>query len=136
MPAPAYPLLDKIADPGDLRRLPRADLPVLARQLLTTIAEHSHSEINRLTVLNRDILGLRRDELDEEPTALVANLPYNIAVPALLHLMAEFPSIRTVLVPLVAWSRVALGRHTIRQVISGALVAVVCATAVLRAYGF
>ncbi|KUI44015.1 16S rRNA methyltransferase [Mycobacterium sp. IS-1590] len=72
--------------------------PVLARQLPTTIAEHSHSEINRLTVLNRDILGLRHEELDEEPTALVANLPYNIAVPALLHLMAEFPSIRTVMV--------------------------------------
>lgn len=72
--------------------------PVLAQQLPTTIAEHSHSEINRLTVLNRDILGLRRDELDEEPTALVANLPYNIAVPALLHLMAEFPSIRSVMV--------------------------------------
>ncbi|MCV7021981.1 16S rRNA (adenine(1518)-N(6)/adenine(1519)-N(6))-dimethyltransferase RsmA [Mycolicibacterium novocastrense] len=72
--------------------------PVLARQLPTTIAEHSHSEINRLTVLNRDILGLRREELGEEPTALVANLPYNIAVPALLHLLAEFPSIRTVMV--------------------------------------
>ncbi|SEH66270.1 dimethyladenosine transferase [Mycolicibacterium rutilum] len=72
--------------------------PVLARQLPTTIAEHSHSEINRLTVLNRDILLLRRAELTEEPTALVANLPYNIAVPALLHLLAEFPSIRTVMV--------------------------------------
>nr|CRL73770.1 dimethyladenosine transferase [Mycolicibacterium malmesburyense] len=71
--------------------------PVLARQLPTTVAEHSHSEINRLTVLNRDILELRHEEL-EEPTALVANLPYNIAVPALLHLMAEFPSIRTVMV--------------------------------------
>ncbi len=64
---------------------------MLARQLPTTIAEHSHSEINRLTVLNRDILLLRRAELTEEPTALVANLPYNIAVPALLHLLAEFP---------------------------------------------
>lgn len=72
--------------------------PVLARQLPTTIAEHSHSEINRLTVLNRDILGLRREELDDEPTALVANLPYNIAVPALLHLLAELPSIRRVMV--------------------------------------
>ena len=29
---------------------------------------------------------------------MVANLPYNIAVPALLHLLAEFPSIRTVMV--------------------------------------
>ena len=72
--------------------------PVLARQLPQTIAEHSHSEIHRLTVLNRDILTLHRPDLDEQPTALVANLPYNIAVPALLHLLAEFPSIRTVMV--------------------------------------
>ncbi|MCV6981386.1 16S rRNA (adenine(1518)-N(6)/adenine(1519)-N(6))-dimethyltransferase RsmA [Mycolicibacterium pulveris] len=72
--------------------------PVLARQLPTTIADHSHSEINRLTVLNRDILTFRRAEMPDEPTALVANLPYNVAVPALLHLLAEFPSIRTVMV--------------------------------------
>ncbi len=72
--------------------------PVLARQLPTTIADHSHSEINRLHVLNRDILTFKRSDLDEMPTALVANLPYNVAVPALLHLLAEFPSIRTVMV--------------------------------------
>jgi 16S rRNA (adenine1518-N6/adenine1519-N6)-dimethyltransferase len=72
--------------------------PVLAGRLPQTIAEHSHSEIHRLTVLNQDILTLRKSELEEEPTALVANLPYNIAVPALLHLLAEFPSIRTVMV--------------------------------------
>jgi 16S rRNA (adenine1518-N6/adenine1519-N6)-dimethyltransferase len=72
--------------------------PLLARQLPKTIAEHSHSEINRLTVLNRDILTMPRSELTEEPTALVANLPYNVAVPALLHLLAELPSIRTVMV--------------------------------------
>ncbi|MFY1621119.1 16S rRNA (adenine(1518)-N(6)/adenine(1519)-N(6))-dimethyltransferase RsmA [Micromonospora sp. WMMD736] len=72
--------------------------PVLARQLPTTVAEHSHSEIHRLTVLNRDILTLRRTDLDEQPNSLVANLPYNVAVPALLHLLAEFPSIKTVMV--------------------------------------
>jgi 16S rRNA (adenine1518-N6/adenine1519-N6)-dimethyltransferase len=72
--------------------------PVLSQQLPITVAQHSHSEINRLTVLNRDILTLTRDELAEEPTALVANLPYNVAVPALLHLLAELPSIRTVMV--------------------------------------
>jgi len=72
--------------------------PVLARQLPITVADHSHSEINRLTVLNRDILTVTKADLAEEPTALVANLPYNIAVPALLHLLAEFPSIRTVMV--------------------------------------
>ncbi len=76
--------------------------PVLAERLPQTVAEHSHTEAARLTVLNKDILTLRRDDLEGGPaglpTALVANLPYNIAVPALLHLLAEFPSIRVVLV--------------------------------------
>jgi len=72
--------------------------PVLAARLPQTVAEHSHSEIQRLTVLNRDVLTLRRDELTTEPTAVVANLPYNVAVPALLRLLAEFPSIRVVTV--------------------------------------
>ncbi len=72
--------------------------PVLAGRLPQTVAEHSHSEIQRLTVLNRDVLTLRRDDLAAEPTAVVANLPYNVAVPALLHLLSEFPSIRVVTV--------------------------------------
>jgi 16S rRNA (adenine1518-N6/adenine1519-N6)-dimethyltransferase len=72
--------------------------PVLAERLPRTVAEHSNSERQRLTVLNRDILTLRRGDLESEPTALVANLPYNIAVPALLHLLAEFPSLRVVMV--------------------------------------
>jgi 16S rRNA (adenine1518-N6/adenine1519-N6)-dimethyltransferase len=74
--------------------------PVLAARLPQTVAEHSHSEIQRLTVLNRDVLTLRHDDLaaEPEPTAVVANLPYNVAVPALLHLLAEFPSIKVVTV--------------------------------------
>lgn len=73
--------------------------PVLAGRLPQTVAEHSHSEIQRLSVLNRDVLTLRRDEVPgEPPTAVVANLPYNVAVPALLHLLAEFPSIRVLTV--------------------------------------
>jgi 16S rRNA (adenine1518-N6/adenine1519-N6)-dimethyltransferase len=85
--------------------------PVLADRLPQTVAEHSQSEVHRLTVLNRDVLSLRRDDLDPKttpapttrtgptaPTALVANLPYNVAVPALLHLLAEFPSIQTLTV--------------------------------------
>lgn len=72
--------------------------PVLAERLPQTVAEHSHSEIHRLTVLNRDVLTLRPDELAAEPNAVVANLPYNVAVPALLHLLADFPSIQTVTV--------------------------------------
>jgi len=76
--------------------------PVLAERLPQTVTEHSTSASRRLHVLNRDILTLRRADLQEGtsglPTALVANLPYNIAVPALLHLLAEFPSIRAVMV--------------------------------------
>ena len=69
--------------------------PVLAGRLPRTIAEHSHSEIHRLTVLNQDVLGLRPADLADQPTAVVANLPYNIAVPALMHLFSEFPTIGT-----------------------------------------
>jgi 16S rRNA (adenine1518-N6/adenine1519-N6)-dimethyltransferase len=72
--------------------------PVLAGRLTQTVTEHSHSEVQRLTVLNHDVLTLRHDDLAVEPTAVVANLPYNVAVPALLHLLAEFPSIQAVTV--------------------------------------
>jgi 16S rRNA (adenine1518-N6/adenine1519-N6)-dimethyltransferase len=72
--------------------------PVLAERLPQTVAEHSNSEAQRLTVINRDVLSLGPDDLDCEPTAVVANLPYNVAVPAILHLLAEFPTLRTVTV--------------------------------------
>jgi 16S rRNA (adenine1518-N6/adenine1519-N6)-dimethyltransferase len=72
--------------------------PVLAVRLPQTVAEHSNSEAHRLTVVNRDVLTLKRDDLPAEPTAVVANLPYNVAVPALLHLLAEFPSIQVLTV--------------------------------------
>lgn len=80
---------------------------VLAEQLPKTIAEHSHSEVSRLNVIPTDILKLTRSDLldelrkvdvDQEPTAVVANLPYNVAVPAILRVLAEFPTIRTVMV--------------------------------------
>jgi 16S rRNA (adenine1518-N6/adenine1519-N6)-dimethyltransferase len=82
--------------------------PVLASRLPRTVAEHAGGEADRLSVLGRDVLTLRRSDLSLDsrdfpagraaPTRLVANLPYNIAVPALLHLLAEFPSIRVVTV--------------------------------------
>ncbi len=72
--------------------------PVLAARLPQTIAEHAPAHAELLAVLGRDVLTLRRDELDVAPTAVVANLPYNVAVPALLHLLCEFDSIRTVTV--------------------------------------
>lgn len=70
--------------------------PALAGQLPITVADRSPRLADRLTVLQAD--ALRIAELPEHPTALVANLPYNVAVPVVLHLLETFPSLRTVLV--------------------------------------
>lgn len=64
----------------------------LARQLPITITKHSDHPGN-LTVINRDALQL--NELPEDPTVLVANLPYNISVPVLLHFLETFPTLRS-----------------------------------------
>jgi 16S rRNA (adenine1518-N6/adenine1519-N6)-dimethyltransferase len=71
--------------------------PRLAGQLPRTVAERVPALADRLTVVTAD--ALRVTELPgPAPTALVANLPYNIAVPVLLHLLELLPSIRTALV--------------------------------------
>ena len=70
----------------------------LARQLPRTVAEHSHSEIERLAVLNRDVMSLSRTDAPAEPTIVVANLPATAVEASLLHLLTEFPSLRSVLV--------------------------------------
>ena len=70
--------------------------PVLAARLPGTAAERAPG--GQLTVLERDALKLRADELPEPPSTLVANLPYNVAVPVVLHLLAELPSLTRALV--------------------------------------
>jgi 16S rRNA (adenine1518-N6/adenine1519-N6)-dimethyltransferase len=70
--------------------------PVLARQLPLTVAEVSPQHRGRLTVMCKDALALR--ELAVAPTLLVANLPYNVSVPVLLHLLDVVPSLRAGLV--------------------------------------
>lgn len=71
--------------------------PVLAGQLPRTVAELAPRHAERLTVLQQD--ALRAAELpDPQPTALVANLPYNVAVPVVLHLLESLPTLETVLV--------------------------------------
>ena len=64
----------------------------LADRLPITVAEHKDSNY-KLTVLNTDALALR--ELPLAPTVLVANLPYNVSVPVLLHLLEILPSLNT-----------------------------------------
>jgi 16S rRNA (adenine1518-N6/adenine1519-N6)-dimethyltransferase len=72
--------------------------PVLAGQLPATVRERAATLAERLTVIPGDALRIGSAALAVAPTALVANLPYNVAVPVLLHLLAEFPSITTTLV--------------------------------------
>ncbi|MUM15603.1 16S rRNA (adenine(1518)-N(6)/adenine(1519)-N(6))-dimethyltransferase RsmA [Mycobacterium sp. CBMA271] len=72
--------------------------PVLTRRLPATIKEHSHSEFNRFSVIHQDVLKLTPADIQGEPTAMVANLPYNVAVPALLRILTEFDSVKTILV--------------------------------------
>ena len=69
---------------------------MLAGALPGTVAERRPDLAGRLTVLAADALKL--GPLDPAPTALVANLPYNIAVPVVLHLLEVLPSLRTGLV--------------------------------------
>lgn len=64
----------------------------LADRLPITVAEHK-TDPYKLTVLNTDALAVR--ELPVAPTVLVANLPYNVSVPVLLHLLEILPSLNT-----------------------------------------
>jgi 16S rRNA (adenine1518-N6/adenine1519-N6)-dimethyltransferase len=63
---------------------------LLAAQLPQTVAARLPERAAALTVINAD--ALRVTAVPEAPTAVVANLPYNVAVPVLLHLLATFDS--------------------------------------------
>jgi 16S rRNA (adenine1518-N6/adenine1519-N6)-dimethyltransferase len=68
--------------------------PVLASALPSTAEQRLPGA--ELAVITAD--ALRVDEVPGAPTALVANLPYNVAVPVLLHLLETLPDLRTALV--------------------------------------
>ncbi len=70
---------------------------VLAQALPGTVAERLPERADRLAVLPQDALRLAVVP-GPPPTALVANLPYNVAVPVLLHLLEVLPSLRRGLV--------------------------------------
>ena len=71
--------------------------PLLARALPATVERFAPAYAALLEVVEAD--ALRVGELPgPAPTALVANLPYNVSVPVLLHLLALLPSLRKGLV--------------------------------------
>ncbi len=64
---------------------------LLADQLPKTVAVHQPQNTDRLRIVPADAMSV--DELPgPAPTRLVANLPYNVSVPVLLHVLAHFPS--------------------------------------------
>lgn len=71
--------------------------PVLAARLPQTVAEFAPAYGDRLTVLQADALALGTLP-DPQPTALVANLPYNVSVPVVLSFLERFPTLDRVLV--------------------------------------
>ena len=72
--------------------------PVLAEALPGTVAGHATAaDADRLTVVAADALEVERLS-GPAPTALVANLPYNVAVPVLLTVLERFESVRSGLV--------------------------------------
>lgn len=71
--------------------------PALAAELPVTVAARAPGLAGRLEVVTGDAARLTGLP-GPPPTVVVANLPYNAAVPVLLHLLATFPSIRRCLV--------------------------------------
>ncbi|MFN8189078.1 MAG: 16S rRNA (adenine(1518)-N(6)/adenine(1519)-N(6))-dimethyltransferase RsmA [Nocardioidaceae bacterium] len=65
----------------------------LAGALPATVATYAPAAAERFTLVTAD--ALRVDEIPgPAPTALVANLPYNVSVPVLLHLLSVLPSLQ------------------------------------------
>ena len=70
--------------------------PILAGALPSTVALHAPNLVGNLTVINAD--AMRITDLPLAPTHLVANLPYNVSVPVVLHFLETFPSLKEILV--------------------------------------
>ncbi len=71
--------------------------PVLADALPATVAAHQPDAVERLEVVTADALSVSRLP-GPAPTALVANLPYNVSVPVLLTFLERFASLERALV--------------------------------------
>ncbi len=87
-------LLAEVGRLGGAGRLLAVEVDqVLADALPATVAARAPALADRVRVVHAD--ALRIDDLPgPPPTTIVANLPYNVAVPVLLHLWALLPSLQ------------------------------------------
>jgi 16S rRNA (adenine1518-N6/adenine1519-N6)-dimethyltransferase len=83
---------------GEVSRVVAVEIdPVLAGALPATLASYAGELAGRCEVVVAD--AMRIDAIPgPPPTALVANLPYNVSVPVLLHLLSLLPSLERGLV--------------------------------------
>jgi 16S rRNA (adenine1518-N6/adenine1519-N6)-dimethyltransferase len=83
---------------GEVSRVVAVEVdPVLAGALPATLASYAGDLADRCEVVLAD--AMRIDAIPgPPPTALVANLPYNVSVPVLLHLLSLLPSLERGLV--------------------------------------
>ena len=73
----------------------------LSNELPATVERFAPEFRSKLTVINSDALRVDSATVSPdnlEPTAIVANLPYNVAVPVLLHLLEILPHVKNVVV--------------------------------------
>ncbi|WP_051415704.1 16S rRNA (adenine(1518)-N(6)/adenine(1519)-N(6))-dimethyltransferase RsmA [Nocardiopsis sp. CNT312] len=81
-----------------VRRVTAVEIdPVLAEALPGTVADRAPDLADRLTAVHGDAMRVTGIP-GPAPTALVANLPYNVSVPVLLHLLELLPTLERVLV--------------------------------------
>lgn len=80
------------------RRVVAVELdPLLAGRLPATIAHHAPDHVDAVEIVLGDAMRIA-DIPGPPPTALVANLPYNVSVPVLIHLLTLLPSLERGLV--------------------------------------
>jgi 16S rRNA (adenine1518-N6/adenine1519-N6)-dimethyltransferase len=85
-------LLEAAVGAGDARLVTVEIDPVLAGELPKTIADRAPEFAGLVDVVAADALAVGEAQVGR-PTALAANLPYNVAVPVLLNLLAALPSL-------------------------------------------
>ncbi len=98
-----------VIDPNTVRKIVRlsgaeaADRVIeidhrLAAELPHTVAAMQPEAVARLSVIRSDALDVTPSDFADTPEILVANLPYNVSVPILMHLLEIVPSLRAGLV--------------------------------------
>jgi 16S rRNA (adenine1518-N6/adenine1519-N6)-dimethyltransferase len=71
--------------------------PILAARLPATVAEQAPDHVDRLDLVEADAMRVETVP-GPDPTAMVANLPYNVSVPVLLNFLQRFDTIASGLV--------------------------------------